>query len=130
MLDKQITEQRKKMELEAAGLADSLEDALQRIDVRPIEVPIEWRVPPLPRPGPVDVTPMAHGGAGVATQPTLFLAGEAGPEPYAFGSAASPQGPAASETEPEWARRLTEEIRQLPRAIRTGIRDGIIQAGV
>lgn len=39
----------------------------------------------------VDTTPprpMAFGGSGIATRPTLFLAGEAGPEPYAFGASA------------------------------------------
>jgi hypothetical protein len=30
---------------------------------------------------------MAEGGSGIATRPTLFLAGERGPEPYAFGGA-------------------------------------------
>jgi hypothetical protein len=32
---------------------------------------------------------MASGGFGIAERPTLFLAGEAGPEPFAFGKAAS-----------------------------------------
>ena len=32
--------------------------------------------------------PMAVGGAGMASKPTLFLAGERGPEPFAFGEAA------------------------------------------
>jgi hypothetical protein len=31
--------------------------------------------------------PMAEGGSGKVTKPTLFLAGEAGPESYAFGGA-------------------------------------------
>jgi hypothetical protein len=37
--------------------------------------------------GFVRAIPMAEGGSGVATKPTLFLAGEKGPEPYAFGGA-------------------------------------------
>lgn len=37
----------------------------------------------------VPIAPMAHGGAGIVTRPTMFLAGEAGPEPFAFGSAAA-----------------------------------------
>lgn len=37
--------------------------------------------------GLVRAIPMAEGGSGVVTRPTLFLAGEKGPEPYAFGGA-------------------------------------------
>ncbi|MFA5165407.1 MAG: hypothetical protein WC481_07585 [Candidatus Omnitrophota bacterium] len=37
--------------------------------------------------GLVRAIPMAEGGSGVVTKPTLFLAGEKGPEPYAFGGA-------------------------------------------
>jgi hypothetical protein len=37
--------------------------------------------------GAIRAIPMAEGGSGIVTKPTLFLAGEAGPEPYAFGGA-------------------------------------------
>lgn len=39
---------------------------------------------------------MQHGGRGVVREPTLFLAGEAGPEAFAFGDQAAPQLAAAS----------------------------------
>lgn len=35
---------------------------------------------------------MAEGGSGIVTKPTLFLAGEAGPEPFAFGGANNKRG--------------------------------------
>jgi hypothetical protein len=37
--------------------------------------------------GGIRAIPMAEGGSGRVTKPTLFLAGEAGPESYAFGGA-------------------------------------------
>jgi hypothetical protein len=37
--------------------------------------------------GAISAMKMAEGGSGIVTKPTLFLAGEAGPEPYAFGGA-------------------------------------------
>lgn len=40
-----------------------------------------------PQPASLDVVPMASGGRGRVTRPTLFLAGEAGPEDYAFSGA-------------------------------------------
>jgi hypothetical protein len=40
----------------------------------------------------VRAIPMAEGGSGVVTKPTLFLAGEAGPEPFAFGGANNKRG--------------------------------------
>jgi tape measure domain-containing protein len=42
--------------------------------------------------GAVKAIPMAEGGSGVVTKPTLFLAGESGPEPYAFGGAHNKRG--------------------------------------
>jgi len=42
--------------------------------------------------GGVRAIPMAEGGSGIVTKPTLFLAGEAGPEPYAFGGANNKRG--------------------------------------
>jgi len=40
----------------------------------------------------VRAIPMAEGGSGIVTKPTLFLAGEAGPEPFAFGGANNKRG--------------------------------------
>jgi tape measure domain-containing protein len=37
--------------------------------------------------GAIRAIPMAEGGSGTVTKPTLFLAGEAGPESFAFGGA-------------------------------------------
>jgi hypothetical protein len=37
--------------------------------------------------GAIRAIPMAEGGSGMVTKPTLFLAGEAGPESFAFGGA-------------------------------------------
>jgi len=42
--------------------------------------------------GVVKAIPMAEGGSGIVTKPTLFLAGEAGPEPFAFGGANNKRG--------------------------------------
>jgi chlorite dismutase len=42
--------------------------------------------------GAIRAIPMAEGGSGIVTKPTLFLAGEAGPEPYAFGGANNKRG--------------------------------------
>ena len=42
--------------------------------------------------GAIRAIPMAEGGSGIVTKPTLFLAGEAGPEPFAFGGANNKRG--------------------------------------
>jgi hypothetical protein len=42
--------------------------------------------------GAVRAIPMAEGGEGIVTKPTLFLAGEKGPEPYAFGGTNNKRG--------------------------------------
>ncbi len=42
--------------------------------------------------GAQQYVPMAEGGSGIVTKPTLFLAGEAGPEPFAFGGANNKRG--------------------------------------
>jgi hypothetical protein len=42
--------------------------------------------------GAVKAIPMAEGGSGVVTKPTLFLAGEKGPEPFAFGGTGNKRG--------------------------------------
>jgi hypothetical protein len=41
--------------------------------------PMDWPIAGMPEP-----IPMADGGVGTVTQPTLFLAGENGPEQFAF----------------------------------------------
>lgn len=46
-----------------------------------INIPVHFNVDSLP------VVPMASGGSGVVTKPTLFLAGEAGPESFSFARA-------------------------------------------
>jgi hypothetical protein len=62
-----------------AGSAQQLEDEMRRLfgDLS-FRIPIHFDVDPVP------VIPMASGGSGVVTRPTLFLAGEAGPERFSF----------------------------------------------
>jgi hypothetical protein len=88
-------------ELEAAAAAsDSADDAIELAKTRANEldsyltnlfkdgyqIPITFRLPnglPTP-PAPAFGGAMADGGSGVVSRPTLFLAGEAGPEHYNF----------------------------------------------
>lgn len=64
-------------------MADAIVDALGKMQLNPVTVPVNL-VYPGAIPPPV---PMADGGVGVVTTPTLFLAGEAGREEFAFSGA-------------------------------------------
>lgn len=64
-------------------MADAIVDALGKMQLNPVTVPVNL-VYPGAIPPPI---PMADGGVGVVTTPTLFLAGEAGREEFAFSGA-------------------------------------------
>jgi len=61
----------------------------------------------------LSVNRMARGGAGVVTQPTLFLAGEAGTEKFAFGDAVNGGGGDSGILQ-----RILEELQLQPRRFR------------
>jgi hypothetical protein len=89
VLDDNIAKQTEDLQRQANEAADALEGALRNVDPGTIHVPVVFDIPDFPRfnsgggesPEPV---PMAGGGMGIVTRPTLFLAGEAGPEQFAF----------------------------------------------
>lgn len=68
---------------------DSINRELSHLRTPIIRIPIEWSVPDIPMEWQrqASAIPMQHGGMGIVTQPTLFLAGEAGPEQFAFSGA-------------------------------------------
>lgn len=89
VLDDQITQQRNRIELETQSAADGLEDALSAITPTAVHVPVVWDIPDLPGgSASLPAFPQAAGGDYLVTRPTLFLAGEAGPERATF----TPQG--------------------------------------
>jgi phage-related minor tail protein len=69
------------------GIARRLTDTIGRLHFD-IPVTFDVQAPNLPNlPGGGGAIPMAGGGSGVVTRPTLFLAGEAGREEFAFSGA-------------------------------------------
>lgn len=66
------------------AMADAIVEAISQIQLPPLTVPLNYAGGPSPLPNPY---PMAAGGFGTVTKPTLFLAGEAGPEQVAFSGA-------------------------------------------
>lgn len=68
-------------------MADAIVDALRNIKIDPVYVPVVMGNTTLP------VIPQADGGDWMVTKPTLFLAGEAGPERATF----TPQGKGRSD---------------------------------
>jgi hypothetical protein len=131
----------------AASMATAIEKMVKLIDEKLIpsiknipdgEFDIRGRYV-APSDGP-DVHPMAEGGYGRVTKPTLFLAGEAGPEDVAFSGANKRFGSASGgDGEGSWAA-ITEEMaalraqmaardRRLPHLLATALRDGLVQAG-
>lgn len=74
------------------AMADAIVEALKSIQIDPVSVPIypdyrgDWtyRTGNGEAPEGGGAIPMADGGFGTVTRPTLFVAGEAGPEQYAF----------------------------------------------
>lgn len=71
--------------------------------------------------------PMAEGGAGVVTRPTVFLAGEAGPEPFWFGGAngRGPEAPGSADMRGVEDRldRVERHLRDIPRAMKIAMQD-------
>jgi len=72
---------------------------------------------------------MAAGGSGRVTKPTLFLAGEAGPENFAFGKAVGGDGVGWSALRDEVAR-LRNEIAHERRSMRQGLKDILLDPAI
>ena len=69
-------------------MAEAIVRALEGIRLNPITVPVTYDYGGInPNPASIDPIPMASGGAFRVTKPTLFLAGEAGPEDAVFSGA-------------------------------------------
>ncbi len=83
-LEAQSKELKDKLIADGEIAADELERILSGIQPSAIHVPIEWDIPSLPGGSLTAPIPMASGGTGTVTQPTLFLAGERGREDFAF----------------------------------------------
>lgn len=73
---------------DAAGQAAGIPEALRRVPTR-LPNPFEdWQLPDIPQDFvPGEAYAAKHGGAGTVTRPTWFLAGERGPEEFAFSGA-------------------------------------------
>jgi hypothetical protein len=74
------------------AIARGLGLAIENIPDPVVTGRVEWDVSPVPNSpefqgdlGQIEVVPMATGGLGRVSEPTLFLAGEAGPESFWFG---------------------------------------------
>lgn len=65
-------------------MADAIVQALRAIEIEPILVPARLDMSPYGVPADLNIQPMADGGIGEVTRPTLFLAGERGRERFAF----------------------------------------------
>lgn len=100
-LDAQIAQQKAALERQADEAAQDLEDKLNDINPDDITIRVHWDIERPPRdwyqgserPEPI---PMANGGDFMVRKPTLFLAGEAGPEratftPLGKGGSSSPR---------------------------------------
>lgn len=73
---------------EAMTRADEIDAHFRDTFSKPYIIKFEYDIPDFPNmTAPTPVTPMADGGFGTVTKPTLFLAGEAGPEQFAFSGA-------------------------------------------
>jgi hypothetical protein len=131
VMDRQIAAQKTSIEQQAADAAAALKAALENITPDPIRVPYTW-VPTndFPRPPGSEATapiPMASGGSGTAWTPTLFLAGERGPEPYAFGNAARPgRATRSSGGDDQTQQAILDALARLPRAISRAVKDGLV----
>ncbi len=75
-----------------------------------------------------DVIPMAGGGSGTVSKPTLFMAGESGPESYAFSGANKSFKPTDVSGVEERLDSLERLFRDMPRAIRIAMQDAIALA--
>ncbi len=73
--------------------------------------------------------PMAGGGSGTVTRPTLFMAGEAGPEQFAFSGANKGLAPTVDVSGVEERLDSVERhLRDLPRALRIAMQDALALA--
>ena len=100
-LDEKIKQQQNRMKAEADAAAKALEDALANLKPKTVIVPFTFvATNSLPSGGggiSVPVRPMADGGFGHVTRPTLFLAGEKpGGEDFAFSGAGKRFGDGAA----------------------------------
>lgn len=109
-LDAQVAQQKSEIEKQAEEAAETIEKELNDINPDTVTIEYEYRMhgdlPPWMRDFPSgevpEPIPMALGGSGMVTKPTLFLAGEYGPEQFAFsggGQRFSESGTAESQPE-------------------------------
>jgi len=68
-------------------LVNAVDDYGDALDALPDTIPVPRGIPGGESGTPLGYVPMADGGIGRVTKPTLFLAGEAGPEDVAFSGA-------------------------------------------
>ena len=123
----------------AANQARALDDDLRSLFSRGYNIPITYSSSG----GPAWGGAMAEGGAGTVSGPTMFMAGEAGPESFWFSGAnkggsapgVSSSGPATGEDQ-----KLQRELaglrsdmagfmRDQPRAIAMAVRDSLVKGG-
>lgn len=88
VLDQEISRQQTELERMAEAIAKAIEDAINNIHTDPIDIEFNVKHPTDPILGfggeAPEIVPMALGGMGTVTRPTLFMAGEFGPEHFAF----------------------------------------------
>lgn len=101
-----------------------LDDLIKALgNIKPVQIDVGYNYQPFNPPdvggafnGQVEPIRAAGGFEGRVTQPTLFLAGEAGPENVSIG-----QGGGGGGGTPAWARELIELMRNQPRMIRDAV---------
>lgn len=98
-------------------LTSKLDDLIKALgNIKPVKIDVGYNYEPFNPPAPdVGAVAMAAGGMGRVTKPTLFLAGENGPEDFAFSGSNKSFG--GGET-PDWAARLIELMERMPRSFR------------
>ena len=108
-------------------MADAIVEALRNIKIDPVYVPVVMGNTTLP------VIPQADGGDWMVTKPTLFLAGEAGPERATFspqgkgrgGSSSAAPSMSMGELVAEFAMLRSDLNTRLPVAIGFAVRDQV-----
>lgn len=119
-------------------LEERLGPAIKNIPDAEVEIRGRY-IPPKNMPD-MPVIEMARGGSGMVKKPTLFLAGEAGSEEFAFSGAGKKFGGGGggatvydfSELKEEMARLRADQDRdrrRLPHLLSTAVRDAFVQAG-
>lgn len=140
VLDKEIKSQADTLRSEAEQAGIDLKNVFKSLNIDPVHVQVIWDIPPLPSgsAAPPQAHPQAEGGDYLLTKPTLFLAGEAGPERATFtplnkASAASAFSPNPNQTADmrNELRMIREELeqrdRQLPYLLSVHVRDALAQ---